>query len=360
MRNNICDRPHFIYQFNLSIGLDSIPCSARVRPLKKFGNNSTKMTFFQSTVANDLCAVNQLILDNLQSDVALVGNVGSYIIDSGGKRLRPILVLHSALANNYAKGENHLKIAAVIEFIHTATLLHDDVVDLSQLRRGRQTANAVWGNAPSVLVGDFLYSRAFQMLVEIADMQVMGTIANATNVISEGEVQQLANAGNSNLDEQTYLEVIYRKTARLFEAACECGAIIADGNREAMADYGKYLGMAFQIADDVLDLKGDVEVTGKNIGDDLAEGKMTLPVIFARDNADLQDKQLLQQAFESKSSEKFDQVLEIVTKSGGLEYSLKRAQENCDLAKKAIQPLKDSEHKQVLLKLADFAIARDA
>jgi octaprenyl-diphosphate synthase len=318
------------------------------------------MTFFQSTVADDLCAVNQLILENLESDVALVGNVGSYIVDSGGKRLRPVLVLLSALANGYANGYDHQKIAAVIEFIHTATLLHDDVVDLSELRRGRQTANAVWGNAPSVLVGDFLYSRAFQMLVDIADMDVMGTMANATNVISEGEVQQLANAGNADLQEQTYLEVIYRKTAKLFEAGCECGAIIADGNRAAMANYGKYLGMAFQIADDVIDLKGDVEITGKNIGDDLAEGKLTLPVIFARDNASAEDAQLLRSAFETKSADKFDQVLDIVTKSGGLEYSFKRAREHCDLAKQAINSLKDTEQKQILIRLADFAIARNA
>jgi len=318
------------------------------------------MTFYQSTVADDLCAVNQLILVNLKSDVALVGNVGSYIVDSGGKRIRPVLVLLSALASGYSCGKNHQKIAAVIEFIHTATLLHDDVVDLSQLRRGRETANAVWGNAPSILVGDFLYSRAFQMLVEIADMDVMGTIANATNVISEGEVQQLANAGNSSLDEQTYLEVIYRKTAKLFEAACECGAILAEGDRAAMASYGKYLGMAFQIADDVLDLKGDVAVTGKNIGDDLAEGKMTLPAIYARDHASPGDEALLREAFESKSSKKFDQVLDIVTKSGGLEYSLEKAQENCDLAKKAIQPLQNSDQKQVLLNLADFSVNRNA
>jgi octaprenyl-diphosphate synthase len=318
------------------------------------------MTFFQSTVADDLCAVNQLILENLESDVALVGNVGSYIVDSGGKRLRPVLVLLSALANGYANGYDHQKIAAVIEFIHTATLLHDDVVDLSELRRGRQTANAVWGNAPSVLVGDFLYSRAFQILVDIADMDVMGTMANATNVISEGEVQQLANAGNADLQEQTYLEVIYRKTAKLFEAGCECGAIIADGNRAAMANYGKYLGMAFQIADDVLDLKGDVEITGKNIGDDLAEGKLTLPVIFARDNASAEEAQLLRSAFETKSADKFDQVLDIVTKSGGLEYSFKRAREHCDLAKQAINSLKDTEQKQILIRLADFAIARNA
>lgn len=326
----------------------------------KFGTPSRKMTFYQSTVADDFCAVNQLIIDNLSSDVALVGDVGSYIIDSGGKRLRPVLVLLSALANEYSGGINHQKIAAVIEFIHTATLLHDDVVDLSKLRRGRQTANAIWGNAPSILVGDFLYSRAFQVLVEIADMDIMSTIANATNVISEGEVQQMANAGNSELDESTYLEVIYRKTAKLFEAAAECGAILGNGDRAAMASYGKHLGMAFQIADDVLDLEGDVEITGKNIGDDLAEGKMTLPIIYARDNVVAAESQVLRSAIEAKSVQNFNQVLEIVIKSGGLAYSLDRARENAELAKGAIQSLRDSEQKQVLLKLADFAVTRKA
>ena len=182
------------------------------------------------------------------------------------------------------KGQQHLSVAAVIEFIHTATLLHDDVVDVSALRRGRETANQQWGNAPSVLVGDFLYSRAFQMLVELGDMDIMGVIADATNVISEGEVQQMANAGNSDIDEKIYFEVIYRKTAKLFESAAQIGAILASADSQPMADYGRHLGMAFQIIDDVLDYQGDVSSIGKNVGDDLAEGKMTLPLVHARDH----------------------------------------------------------------------------
>jgi octaprenyl-diphosphate synthase len=232
------------------------------------------MAFFHNSVATEFQSVNKLILNSLQSDVGLVENIGSYIVDSGGKRLRPVLVLLSALANNYqSEKNNHIKLAAVIEFIHTATLLHDDVVDVSALRRGRETANEIWGNAPSVLVGDFLYSRAFQMLVEVADLNIMRVFADATNVISEGEVQQMANAGNPNIDEDTYMQVIYRKTAKLFEAGMECGALLANADKIAMNQYGKHLGMAFQIADDVLDLQGDVAVIGKNIGDDLKEGQ---------------------------------------------------------------------------------------
>jgi len=317
------------------------------------------MAFFHSKVADEFQAVNQLILHSLKSEIEMVENIGSYIVDSGGKRLRPVLVLLSAQANGYRRGEEHIKIAAVIEFIHTATLLHDDVVDISALRRGRQTANAIWGNAPSVLVGDFLYSRAFQMLVEIADMSLMSLIADATNVISEGEVQQMANAGNPDLDEQTYTQVIYRKTAKLFEAATECGAVLGEADRFAMKDYGKHLGMAFQIADDVLDLKGDVSAIGKNIGDDLAEGKMTLPLIYARDNSGIEESKLIRNSIADKSAENFDQILQIVSASGGLDYSLNKAREHAELAKKALQPLSDSGYKQVLLQLADFAISRN-
>ena len=226
---------------------------------------------FHQAVENEFSEVNKLIVSQLHSDVGLVENIGHYIIDAGGKRLRPVVVLLSALANGY-QGVDHLKMAAVIEFIHTATLLHDDVVDVASLRRGRQTANAQWGNAPSVLVGDFLYSRAFQMLVEIEDMPIMSVMANATNVISEGEVQQMANAGNPDISEEIYRQVIYRKTAKLFEAAAQIGACLAGKNQDAMIAYGKHLGLAFQIADDVLDYQGDIEVTGKNIGSDLAEG----------------------------------------------------------------------------------------
>ena len=315
------------------------------------------MLSFHRAVEEEFSAVNKMIVSQLQSDVGLVENIGHYIVDSGGKRLRPVVVLLSALANGY-KGSQHIQMAAVIEFIHTATLLHDDVVDVSALRRGRETANAQWGNAPSVLVGDFLYSRAFQMLVAIADMPIMGVIADATNVISEGEVQQMANAGNANISEETYFEVIYRKTAKLFEAAAQTGANLAGVDQNAMADYGKHLGMAFQIVDDVLDYQGDAQSIGKNVGADLAEGKMTLPLIFARDKVDAHQRALICGAIENKSTETFSAVLEAVKTSGGIAYSLKRAQMEADLAKQALQGLPNSQFKTVMSELADFSVTR--
>ena len=317
------------------------------------------MAFFHNALADEFESVNQLILSSLKSDVGLVENIGGYIVDSGGKRLRPVLVLLSALANGYNCGRDHIKVAAIIEFIHTATLLHDDVVDVSALRRGRETANEIWGNAPSVLVGDFLYSRAFQMLVEISDMSIMSVFADATNVISEGEVQQMANAGNPDLDESTYKEVIYRKTAKLFEAGMECGAILAGSDIQAMKDYGKHLGMAFQIADDVLDLQGDVSLIGKNIGDDLSEGKMTLPMIYARDHCDTQQKEIIRDAIRNKSSENFNQILKIVSETGGVDYSLNRAREHSNIALKASQGLPEGKYKKVLTELATFAVTRN-
>ena len=337
------------------------------------------MLSFHKAVERDFSAVNELIIANLHSDVGLVENIGHYIVGSGGKRLRPVVVLLSALANGY-QGKRHLTMAAVIEFIHTATLLHDDVVDVSALRRGRETANNQWGNAPSVLVGDFIYSRAFQMLVSVGDMPIMGVIADATNVISEGEVQQMSNAGNSAIDEATYYEVIYRKTAKLFEAAARIGAMLAadeekggmvDSNSventavnsdtlviDAMATYGKHLGMAFQIADDVLDYQGDSDATGKNIGDDLSEGKMTLPLIHARDHLDEEQKQLICSAIESKSSEHFEKILTAVRQSSSLEYSVIQAQEQAELAKHSLAQLPGSELKSVMSDLADFAVSR--
>ncbi|MDC0173398.1 polyprenyl synthetase family protein [Gammaproteobacteria bacterium] len=312
---------------------------------------------FHKAVEQEFTAVNTLIVSQLQSDVGLVENIGQYIVEAGGKRLRPVVVLLSALANGY-KGEEHLKMAAVIEFIHTATLLHDDVVDVSSLRRGRQTANAQWGNAPSVLVGDFLYSRAFQMLVEISHMPIMGVMANATNVISEGEVQQMANAGNPEITEDIYRQVIYRKTAKLFEAAAQVGACLAGADQNAMIGYGKHLGMAFQIADDVLDYQGDIEITGKNIGSDLAEGKMTLPLIFARDNAGSEDADLIRKAIAGKTAEDFGVILQVVNTSGGLSYSRQQAAEEVELAKHAIIEMPDGFYKNVLLDLADFSISR--
>lgn len=312
---------------------------------------------FHQAVEKQLSGVNELIVSQLQSDVGLVENIGRYIVDAGGKRLRPVVVLLSALANDY-QGADHLKMATVIEFIHTATLLHDDVVDVASLRRGRQTANAQWGNAPSVLVGDFLYSRAFQMLVEIGNMPIMSVMANATNVISEGEVQQMANAGNPEISEEIYRQVIYRKTAKLFEAAAQVGACLAETHQDAMIAYGKHLGMAFQIADDVLDYQGDIEVTGKNIGSDLAEGKMTLPLIFARDNAEPGDASLIRKAITNKTADNFGAILAVVNSSGGLSYSRQQAANEVELAKHALIGLPDGEYKNVLLDLAEFSISR--
>jgi octaprenyl-diphosphate synthase len=312
---------------------------------------------FHQAVENEFSEVNKLIVSQLHSDVGLVDNIGHYIIDAGGKRLRPVVVLLSALANGY-QGVDHLKMAAVIEFIHTATLLHDDVVDVASLRRGRQTANAQWGNAPSVLVGDFLYSRAFQMLVEIEHMPIMSVMANATNVISEGEVQQMANAGNPDISEEIYRQVIYRKTAKLFEAAAQVGACLAGKNQDAMIAYGKHLGLAFQIADDVLDYQGDIEVTGKNIGSDLAEGKMTLPLIFARDNAGSEHADLIRKAIAGKTADDFGTILQVVNTSGGLSYSRQQAAKEVELAKHALVGMPDGEYKHVLLDLAEFSISR--
>ena len=331
------------------------------------------MLSFHKAVESDFSAVNELIIANLQSNVGLVENIGHYIVGSGGKRLRPVVVLLSALASGY-QGKQHLTMAAVIEFIHTATLLHDDVVDVSALRRGRETANNQWGNAPSVLVGDFIYSRAFQMLVDVGDMPIMGVIADATNLISEGEVQQMGNAGNSAIDEATYYEVIYRKTAKLFEAAARIGAMLAaeeadlfvgdsailDARTDAMAAYGKHLGLAFQIADDVLDYQGDSQSIGKNVGDDLAEGKMTLPLIHARDHLDDQKKQLICSAIESKSAEHFEKILAAVRQSSSLEYSVTQAQEQAELAKQSLAQMPESDFKAVLSDLADFAVSRIA
>jgi len=312
---------------------------------------------FLKAVESDFSAVNDLIIANLHSDVGLVENIGHYIVRSGGKRLRPVVVLLSALANGY-QGKQHLAMAAVIEFIHTATLLHDDVVDVSALRRGRETANNQWGNAPSVLVGDFIYSRAFQMLVEVGDMQIMSVIADATNLISEGEVQQMANAGNASIDKAIYDEVIYRKTAKLFESAARVGAILATVDSESMAAYGKHLGMAFQIVDDVLDYQGDSESIGKNIGDDLGEGKMTLPLIYARDNTDARERDLICASISNKSAADFAVILDIVQRSDGLVYSQKQAEYHAEQAKQALSALPDSVFKSALCDLADFSVSR--
>lgn len=315
---------------------------------------------FHQAVADDFDAVNQLIIKELHSDVDLVENIGHYIIDAGGKRLRPLLVLLTANCLNY-KGDQHLPLATVIEFIHTATLLHDDVVDISNLRRGRPTANAKWGNAPSVLVGDFLYSRAFQLLVKLGNMNVMRILSDTTNTISEGEVQQLVNAKDPSVSEDNYFNVIYKKTAALFEAACACAAEISDCNVEQTESallFGKHLGIAFQLVDDALDYQGSAAELGKNVGDDLAEGKPTLPLIFAMREATEADQALISAAIESGGLDNLNQIVDIVKSCGALEYTMQCAKEHKRKALQALEILPQNAFNTVLQNLAEFAVAR--
>lgn len=315
---------------------------------------------FHKVAEHDFLAVNDMIIHQLHSDVELVENIGEYIVEGGGKRLRPLVVLLAALGCNY-QGKEHIKLACIIEFIHTATLLHDDVVDTSELRRGRPTANAKWGNSPTVLVGDFLYSRAFQLLVELGSMDIMRMLADTTNTIAEGEVQQLINAGDPDVDEQNYLNVIYKKTAILFQTATATGALIAGQNKQvvdAFSAYGKHLGMAFQLQDDVLDYTGNAEEMGKNVGDDLSEGKPTLPLIFSMREGSKEEAGLIRQAIKDCDASQIKQVVEIVQTSGGLEYTRNSAREQALLAQQAIADLPDTEYKKALLGLADFALSR--
>jgi octaprenyl-diphosphate synthase len=304
--------------------------------------------------------VDGVIRTRLRSEVALVNQVGEYIVNSGGKRLRPALVVLSAKAFGYS-GNHHYNLAAVVEFIHTATLLHDDVVDESELRRGRATASALFGNAASVLVGDFLYSRAFQMMVEVKDVRVMQTLADATNTIAEGEVLQLLNCHNANVDAGNYLHVIHCKTAKLFEAAMRLGAILggADAAREeAAAKYGMHLGTAFQLVDDVLDYSGDEQETGKNLGDDLAEGKPTLPLIYAMQHGNAAQAAVVREAIENGNLARFAEVLQVVNETGALEYTRQQARRESDAARDALAALPDTNCRESLLQLADFAAAR--
>jgi octaprenyl-diphosphate synthase len=309
---------------------------------------------------DDMDAVNQLIHARLSSEVALINQMGHYIVNSGGKRLRPLLVLLSARALNY-NGSNHIDLAAIIEFIHTATLLHDDVVDASEMRRGKETANAVWGNEASVLVGDFLYSRAFQMMVNVGDMRVMEIMSKATNVIAEGEVLQLLNCGDASTTEARYLEVIHFKTAKLFEAACQLGAIISGSNaktEKAMADYGMYLGTAFQLIDDVLDYSATSEEMGKNVGDDLAEGKPTLPLIYAMRHGSPAEAAIIKNAIENSDIENIDAVIETIHSTGALVYTTAAAQAEAEKAAEAISQLPASPYRDAMYTLTEFSVNR--
>ena len=312
------------------------------------------------TVADDFSRVNDLIIKRLSSDVPLVEKIAQYIIESGGKRLRPLLVLLSSQAIGY-KGDDHLKLAAVIEFLHTATLLHDDVVDTSDLRRGRSTANARWGNAPSVLVGDFLYARAFEMMVELQSLRIMSVLSRATAVIAEGEVMQLTNIKNPDLSESQYMEVIHNKTAMLFEAASHTGALLAGASNDqeiALRDYGKHLGLAFQLVDDVLDYRGDADAMGKNVGDDLAEGKTTLPLIYAMEKGVESERQLIRQAIRKGGLDDLHAILQIVDRSGALEYTMAKAREQATLAAACLDALPASDHRNAMTLLADLAVSR--
>ncbi len=313
-------------------------------------------------VADDMQAVDALIQQRLSSEVVLVNQLSQYIINSGGKRLRPLLSLMASRAYGY-EGDQHFNLAAIIEFIHTATLLHDDVVDESALRRGRDTANALFGNAASVLVGDFLYSRAFEMMIHTDSMKVMQILAETTNVIAEGEVMQLMNCHDAGTTEQRYLDVIHAKTAKLFEAATRLGAVICkrpENEEMAMAAYGMHLGTAFQLIDDVLDYSSTSEEMGKNVGDDLAEGKPTLPLIYAMRNGTAKQAAIIRKAIEDEKGgmEYIEPVLAAMAETGAIQYTEDTAKQEAKLAIEQLQHLPDSLYKDALQGLAEFSVAR--
>lgn len=316
----------------------------------------------QTLSAADMQAVNKLIQMQVDSDVALINQLGFYIVNSGGKRLRPLLTVLAARALD-VKNEEHHTLAAIIEFIHTATLLHDDVVDESTMRRGRETANAVFGNQASVLVGDFLYSRAFQMMVSLKRMRVMDILSDATNRIAQGEVMQLMNCNDPNTTEASYLEVIYSKTARLFEAATQLAAILTDQNTEiesAMQAYGKHLGTAFQLIDDVLDYTAEADDMGKNAGDDLAEGKPTLPLLHAMWHCGPDDAKLIRDAIENANGmPHFQHILNVMQSTGSLVYTQECADIEAQKAKDALDIIPDSKFKEALIGLADLSVNRN-
>ena len=315
----------------------------------------------RALVEQDSAAVDRTIRERLSSQVVLIDQLGHYIINSGGKRLRPLLVLLSAGACAY-RGRHHVTLAAVIEFIHTATLLHDDVVDASNLRRGRETANSIWGNEASVLVGDFLYSRAFQMMVTVGIPRVMEILADTTNVIAEGEVQQLLNCHEPDITETQYLEVIRAKTARLFEAGSQLGAVLAgrtDREEDALAAYGRHLGTAFQLIDDALDYSSSAATLGKNIGDDLAEGKPTLPLINAMRKSDEGQREVLRNAVRNGGLEDIEAVVSAIESTDSIAYTAHAARAEAGRAIQALEPIPGSAFKDALVALAEFAVERD-
>ncbi len=323
-------------------------------------NPNTQLDSLYALIADDMLAVDRVVRERLHSDVVLVRQVAEYIIAGGGKRMRPALVVLVAGAVGYQGRARH-ELAAIVEFIHTATLLHDDVVDESSLRRGRDTANALFGNAASVLVGDFLYSRAFEMMVGIGSMRIMAVLAEATNTISEGEVLQLMNCHNADIEVEEYLRVIRFKTAKLFEAAARIGGIIGGASEQVehgLAAYGMHLGTAFQLVDDVLDYSGDEAETGKHLGDDLAEGKTTLPLIYAMANGSREQSESVRQAIKGGGRELFPMVFAAIRATGALDATMRAAAIESNAAKTAIQVLQPSRYRDSLLEFADFAVAR--
>lgn len=315
---------------------------------------------FYRVVADDFNAVDGIIRKQLTSHVPLVEKIGDYIVSAGGKRLRPLLVLLSGSALGYRNDQLRL-LAAIIEFLHTSTLLHDDVVDASGLRRGRSTANSLWGNAPSVLVGDFLYARSFEMMVELASMPVMRIISQATRVIAEGEVLQLSKIRDASTSEETYMEVIRGKTAMLFEASSHSAAVLAGASAEqaeALRQFGDLLGIAFQLVDDLLDYRGDAETLGKNVGDDLAEGKPTLPLIYTMREGTPEQAALVRQAIQKGGIENLSNILEAVEAAGALDYTARLARDHADRAIACLDVLPDNEYRDAMIELTRFAVAR--
>ena len=310
--------------------------------------------------ADEMSSVDNLIRESLASNVVLIRQIAEYIIGSGGKRLRPILVVLAARACGY-QGPGHITAAAIIEFIHTATLLHDDVVDESDLRRGQESAHSVWGNAASVLVGDFLYSRSFQMMVTVDSMRIMEVLSDATNTIAEGEVEQLLNMHDPEVSEESYFNVIEKKTAKLFEAACQLGAVLAGKPEleDALATFGSKLGAAFQVADDVLDYVADPGTLGKNVGDDLAEGKPTLPLILSRKYLAPEQKSIIDETIRQGGIGRIEQILELIHSSGALPESMEVARNYSRAATQAITPLPDSVWKDAMMSLASYSVSRE-
>jgi octaprenyl-diphosphate synthase len=314
----------------------------------------------QALVAKDMDGVNASIRAQLHSDVVLIEQMGEYIVNSGGKRLRPVIAVLAARACGY-EGDKHYLTAAIIEFIHTATLLHDDVVDSSELRRGKETANSIWGNEASVLVGDFIFSRAFEMMVQVGDMRVMDILSTTSNTIAEGEVLQLMNCNEPDTTEDQYMQVIKCKTAKLFGAAAQIGALLAGRSLQEekhLEDYGKHLGTAFQLIDDVLDYRADSEIMGKNVGDDLAEGKPTLPIIHALKNASADQAKQLAEIIQNGNRDSLEFVMSVIRQTKALEYTESVAKQEAQKAKQALQWLPDSEYKIALNSLAEFSVSR--